>query len=284
MKTLSVLKKDLEFNKGLTSLIETLKTIAVSQYRTLEQRIKSFKEFVVTIESFFDLLSLERIEHPFLDAAGKSQAVVAITSDTGLLGGLNAQVIAAALRELEEIPGKLIVIGECGKAYVRETSIPFVAFGGIIDEERQGQAMQLRDYIITEMMKGAFGYLKVVYPHPVSFTVQRVETVPFLPFTPAYVKEGQRIRYVPDIIMESHPADCVGYLVYLWMGQRFYEIFGWSRLAEFAARFTHLEECTQRLKDMYKKVQLQYFKARHELIDRNMRELFAARSLYASLS
>jgi hypothetical protein len=46
MKTVSVLKKDLEFNNGLFSLIEVLKTIAVSQYRSLEHRLKSYEAFL----------------------------------------------------------------------------------------------------------------------------------------------------------------------------------------------------------------------------------------------
>ena len=72
------------------------------------------------------------------------------------------------------------------------------------------------------------------------------------------------------------------YLLYLYMGQKLYDIFGLSRLAEFAARFMHLEESSQRLKEMDKKVKLEYFRVRHELIDRNMRELFSARLLFVS--
>jgi F0F1-type ATP synthase gamma subunit len=87
---------------------------------------------------------------------------------------------------------------------------------------------------------------------------------------------------VPDIILESRIEDILEYLTYILMGQRLYEIFGLSRLAEFSARFVHLEESNQKLKEVDKKTRLEYFRVRHELIDRNMRELFAARLLYAS--
>ncbi|MCX5666910.1 MAG: hypothetical protein NTY34_01150, partial [Candidatus Omnitrophica bacterium] len=36
-----------------------------------------------------------------------------------------------------------------------------------------------RSYIIEELVKDSIGYLKVVYPKPVSFTMQRAEVVPF---------------------------------------------------------------------------------------------------------
>jgi len=283
MKTIASIKKDLEFNRGLASLIDVLKNIAVSQYHALEQKIKSFSEFLLTIESFFDLIDIRWVDHQFLNPKNKPLGVVAVTSDSGLLGGLNMQVVSRALYELEKTPGKLIVVGERGKGYARESNIPFVSFGGIKDEERYVQAIQLRDYIASRVLDGSFGQLKVVYPHPISFTVQRVETVSLLPFVPSTLAHKPVSKEASvDVILESKLQDIIEYLVTLWIGQKFYEIFGLSRLAEFAARYVHLEESLQKLKDMDNKLRLQYFRVRHELIDRNMRELFSARLLYAS--
>jgi len=281
MRTLSSIKKDLEFNKDLFSLLEVLKTIAVSQYRTLEQKMKVFEKFRLTIESFFGFIDTQKTDHPFLRPKDKRQVVVAITSDSGFLGGLNRQIISTAINELAETSGKLIIIGERGKIYARETNIPFVAFSGIRDEDRHAQAMQLRDYVMTTLKQNAIGGLKVIYPRPVSFTVQHVETITFLPYKPT--AEGvAHTGAAKDIIIESGIDDILEYVVYLWVGQRLYELFGLSRLAEFAARFVHLEESTQKLKEMDAKQRLQYFRVRHELIDRNMRELFSARLLFTS--
>ncbi len=281
MKTLSAVKKDLEFNKGLSTLIEVLKAIAVSQYRILEQRLKTFDVLLNTVEGFFDFIDVPAIKHPFVDPGDRPQAVVAVTSDSGLLGSLNLQVVNAALVELEKIPGKLIVIGERGKTYVRDTGVPFVAFPGILDEERYSQSIQLRDYLFAKAIEGSFGHLKVVYPRPISFTVQKVEVLQFLPFVPS-VHPAPKGSFIPEVILESELGMILEYLVRVWMGQKLYEVFGHSRLAEFAARYVHLEESFQKLKELDTKTRLEYFRIRHELVDRNMRELFAARLLYAS--
>jgi ATP synthase F1 gamma subunit len=283
MKTISVIKKDMEFNRGLSSLIDVLKNIAVSQYRALEQKLKGYEKLTSTIESFFNLVDVSLIRHPFVSGGDKPLAVVAVTSDSGLLGGLNMEVVSTAVSELQEKAGTLIVIGERGKMYAQESGMPFVSFSGIRDEERYGQAMQLRDYCADVVFKGSFGALKVVYPRPISFTVQKVETETFLPFVPPAPEQEQKIIPVDkDVILESNLGDIIEYLVFIWMGQRFYEIFGLSRLAEFAARYVHLEESLQKLKEMDNKLKLQYFRVRHEMIDRNMRELFSARILYAN--
>lgn len=281
MKTLLTIKKDLEFNNNLSSLIEVLKNIAVSQFRALEQKIITYKNFFEVIEIFFEFMDIPSIRHSFLNPENKSQMIIAVTSDTGLLGGLNMQIIATAVRELEGIPGKFIVIGERGKIYARESGIPFVAFGGIKDAERYSQAMQLRDYAINKIIENSIGYLKIVYPIPVSFTVQRVETICLLPYAPVCLQQAKLKETPLDVIFESDINDIVEYLIYLWIGQKIYEVFGLSRLAEFAARFVHLEASLQKLKGVDGKLRLQYFRFRHELIDRNMRELFSARLLYA---
>lgn len=282
MQTLSNIKKDIEFNRGLSSLIEVLKNIAVSQFRTLEKKLKTYERFNLVINDFFGAINLQNIDHPFLQPKHKKQIIVAVTSDGGFLGGLNRQVVLNAVAELERVPGKLIIVGERGKIYAREAGIPFTAFSGINDEERYLQAAQLRDYIMARIAEDPIGYLTVIYPRPISFTVQRVEKASFLPYVPVAGKEAAKPGRTGDMIIESSPENILTYLLYLLIGHRLYEIFGLSRLAEFAARFVHLEESSQRLKEMDGKLRLQYFRVRHELIDRNMRELFSARALFTS--
>jgi ATP synthase F1 gamma subunit len=282
MKVLAEVKKDMEFNKSLHSIIGVLKSIAVSEFHVLEQKIKTFEKYSSTLESFFNLINLEYVRHPFIHPGKKPTGVVAVTSDQGLLGGLNNQVMNAAVNILADNPGKLIVVGERGELFVREYNISSVVFPGIKDEQRYVQAMQLRTYILNEVIAGNLGAIKIIYPKPVSFTVQRVVMLEFLPYQPSGRKDLTPEDFAwLHTIWESYPIDLIDYLIYLLLGQKLYEIFGWSRLAELAARFVHLEESTHKLEDLNKKLRLEYFRIRHELVDRNMRELFAARSLFS---
>ena len=91
---------------------------------------------------------------------------------------------------------------------------------------------------------------------------------------------GRAVRNDLDMILESTKADIVEYVTYLWMGQKLFEIFQFSRLAEHAARVIHLEESSQKVKEIEKKLKLEYFHIHREIIDQQMRELFTARSLY----
>ncbi|OGX18725.1 MAG: hypothetical protein A3K83_03365 [Omnitrophica WOR_2 bacterium RBG_13_44_8b] len=283
MDTIPQIKKDIEFNKGLFSLIEVLKMIAVSQFRALEQSLRTFEKLVDTLESFFELMDVKSVQHAFLNPKGNSRLVIAVTSDVGLLGGLNIKVLNAALNELQKAErSELAVVGERGQVYTRERGIKFTGFHGIIEADRFTQAIEIRDWAIDKILKEGFDSLIISYPRAMSITVQRIETVTLLPYAvPEKYSLHTDVLAHSGLIEESSLEDVVQYLIKLWIAQRLYEIFGLSHLAEFAARFIHLEESAQKLKDKEVVLKRRYFRVRHEIIDRSMRELFAARSLYA---
>jgi ATP synthase F1 gamma subunit len=274
MKLLSQIKKDMEFNQNLTSLIEVLKEIAIFQFHVLEGKIKSYDVVFNTLQNLFAVIPEENIQRPLLDISQRTPGVIAVTSDTGLLGPLNMQVMSLALEEVERSQARLIIIGEKGKLYARERNTPYVAFKGIKDEERLVQAFQLRDYIVNEELNQRLGPIKIFYPFATSIMTQRIQSLQLLPFSST---KAEKKSDISDTVMESSLEDIVRYLIYLFLGHRFFEIFGQSRLAEMAARFTHLEESGHKLEDMEKQLRLQYFRQHHELIDRSMRELYAAR-------
>ncbi|MFH1339468.1 MAG: F0F1 ATP synthase subunit gamma [Candidatus Omnitrophota bacterium] len=280
MKLLSQLKTDLEFNRNLASIIEVLKEIAISQYHVMEKRIKTYDKIFSVLGSLFEILPADSadIKHPLLDLGNRTPGVIAVTSDTGLLGPLNMQVISLAIKEAEGHNAKLIIIGEKGKVYAQEYKVDFVAFPGIKDDARFSQAMQLRDFIVGEELNQKLGPIKIFYPYAASIMAQRVQSLQLLP--PETPSKSARSPLLSETILESSAGDVASYLVYLMLGQKFYEVFGLSRLAELAARFVHLEESGHKLEDLKKQLQLQYFRTRHELIDRNMRELFAARLVF----
>ena len=276
MKTLVSIKKDMEVNNGLALLIETLKTIAISQYYAAQKKLGTFEKFYNSLRFLVEDINIEEVNHHFIKPRVQAQAIIVITSDAGFLGGLNMRVVNTALHEVKEMPTTIITVGSRGVMYIQGTGLPAVSFPGIKDDEKYSQAAQLRDYIYQKVSAGEFGTVKVVYPRSMSLGVQSIAMETFLPFKLANLKQEEPREYV-DSILESSLSDIIEYLVYLWMGMKFYDIFGLSRLAEFSARYFHLEESGEKLKEEDKKVKLQYFRIRHELADRSIRELVAGR-------
>jgi F0F1-type ATP synthase gamma subunit len=98
------------------------------------------------------------------------------------------------------------------------------------------------------------------------------------PFSKAEHFGSQRqSQKTQGLILESAIGDVFEYWTYLFLSQKFYQIFGMARLAELAARFSHLENSKSKVESLNKELKQQYFRQRHEMIDKNIRELFAAR-------
>lgn len=274
------LKKDIQFNNNLCSILGTLKSVSILQFRTLEQRLKVFEPFENSLADFFSSIDLERIKHPFLGSSQGRLAVVAVTSDRGLLGGLNTRVVNGALGILKERGGVLVVVGEQGRSYAQHCKVSFTSYPGILDDSRYAQAYELRDYLFTQLQEGHFEGIQVVFPRALSLVNYRIEVASLLPMA-GLKQEKTETMDMSQFIFESSAVSVLEYLAFVWVGQRIGDIFGMSRLAEMGARFTHLEDATQKIQELNQKLRLQYFKFRHEVIDQSMRELFAARALYA---
>lgn len=280
------IKRNIDFNKGFRSLLEVLKLVAVSEYHNLERKLQTFDRLQGLLGEFFSCVDVEKVDHPFIHPRNAPTAVLAVTSDAGLLGGINMLVVTKAASIAREENGRLLIMGDRGIPYAQEAGMPFTHFPGVSDARRFAQASEMRDYMTQRVLLGEFGGIKVVYPRAHSFTIHRVETEEFIPFsipkgTELERKSADKSEREKEIIYESTPEEVVEYLVHILFAQRLYEIFGFSRVCEQAARFIHLEESCNKIAEMNKKLTLQYFRRRHEVIDANMRELFAARSLYA---
>jgi ATP synthase F1 gamma subunit len=285
MPVISDIRKDIEFYQNFSSLVEVLKAIAVSHFRTLEKKIMTFEEFMRILESFFDMLDMRYIRHPFVQTGDRPLGVVAITSNVGLLGGLNHRVMVASLNYVHQYQGRLIVVGQQGQRVAQGYDISFKSFNGAEDDMEYGLALELRDYIVEEVLNFRIGPVKVIYPIALSISTQRVLELNLLPCTDwtreSHLGSEGDMGDDTDILLESYPRDLAEYLTYLWLVQKFIDILQSSRLAEYAARTIHLEESAQKIKEIDKKLQLKYHRARHEIIDQQMRELYSARSLYA---
>jgi len=284
MGSITQLRQDIQFTQQLGNLLDVLKSIAAQQFQALERALRVNVPFFTAVQTIAGTLDLEHFAHPFTQAEGP-RGVIAVTSDTGFLGGLNQQVIAAAAQEYRRQPGELMVVGRRGLSYVEERGLSARVFPGIQEMGRHALAAEVRAYALDQALEGRVGTLSIVYPRALTFTVQRVEVVRLLPCQEwLHGLEPTQAPHGGPIVLESTRRDLLEYLVWIWMGEKLVEVFGHSRLAELAARSVHLEGSSQELQQRVRKFRMRYFRRRRELIDANMRELFAARSLFGESS
>jgi ATP synthase F1 gamma subunit len=288
---LSELRKEMRFNMELVSLIDTLKNIASSRYHALERDKERFERFMEAFTDFFRVVNLVDVDEPLVRVATDVLGVVIVTSDSGFMGGLNAGVINKAYGlqgDLRADKISFIVVGDKGAGVLSDAGRKFKYFRGIAEETRYEQALELADYIVGEVQARRIGRVVMVYPKPVSFSQQKIETIHVLPCAELFDKGATQAETVKakgldalvagarKAIVESSFSDMVAYLSKTWVASKLYEVFEDSKLAEYGARAIHLEGSHQKLEKTKKKLQHQFFRASHEKIDKGMRESFSA--------
>lgn len=291
MAQISQLRRELRFNAEFLQLIQTLKNIAASQYHMLEREKERFAEFMEEFSGFFRVVNMVDVEDPLVRASSDVVGIVLVTSDSGFMGGLNAGVIEAGVDAQGILPAdrvRRVVIGEKGAAKLTEQGVTFQYFPGINSETRYEQAMEIRDYLVKEVLERRMGRVVLVYPRPISFTQQTIETIRLLPCAdlfdaapaPAQADLRRETGFLAGsrkVVVESSFRDMVEYLASVWVASKLYEVFEDSKLAEFAARAMHLEESVQKLEKDHKRLKHQCFRAAHEMVDKGMRESFSSR-------
>ena len=276
MSSLSEAKKQLQFNREFVGMVGILKGVAASQFQSLMQKRQRFEKFKESFEGFFRLVNFAGVQSPFVFSQSETTGVVLITSDEGFMGGLNAKVIHAAIAAAGPGKKEWFVFGGRGADILRGMQMPHTALPGIDHEKKYEEALRLKAVLIEQVLQKKIGKVLLAYPYPVSLMVQRPEMVSFLPCSELFQKKENALGDKREVLLESSPEKIIQYLVEMWMTYRLCDIFAESKLAEIAARTTHLEQSHDRLTEQGKMLQYRYFRCRREQIDKGIRETFSA--------
>jgi F0F1-type ATP synthase gamma subunit len=267
MRSLQKVKADLDFNTELGDLLDVLKGVALSQYRSFEKRKGRAHDFMEAFYSFFQLIDLGLIDHPFSQMQG-DLGIIIVNSDEGFMGDLNERVINTALKH----PGGKQGVGHLKSLGYSCTILPAIS-------QRYEDAVRLKDYIVRNTLDKIFKRLVMYYPKPFSFTVQRVEVVRILPCMELFDRKSELVQDRKDLILESELKPLIECLVETWMIEKLFQVFEESKLAELSAKTVHLEESYQEVLRQGKELQRQYRRSHHDQINRGMRDVFAARMM-----
>jgi ATP synthase F1 gamma subunit len=272
LSDLQRLKDELELNGDLAELLEVLKGIAVAEFRVLESRRERFEQFTEAFRGFFRMIDLVDANHSFVRKGTGKKAVAVVTSDEGFMGGLNSRLLQAGQAVAAEGEAEMIIFGERALDELKADKAQVKSLPSVNNADLFESAVRLKDVFVQGALAGEYGEAFVVYPQPVSFMVQKIETVRLLPCA----EIGIRPKLGEDVIVESAPEKLVEYLVSAWLDRKLYEILEDSRLAVMAVRTVRLEQSVQTVTESGEKLRFKYFRARREMVDKGMRESFSA--------
>jgi ATP synthase F1 gamma subunit len=279
----SKVKSEVMEVRDLVELIQVLKDIADMRYHAMIAQKVKFNRFNESFTEFFSLVGFSQVQHPLVNNSNPNSVILVISSERGFVGDLNSRVIARAMEEKEKNPqAQFVVVGK--KGVLKFETLGQKMLKTYEDVEERGfyeVAVDIKTYLVKEVVEGRIGRVIVVYPWPKDYTVIKPRAVRLLPCEDLLPKQSQSVQKFRQIIEESDPVDMVGYLADLWLSSKVYEIFFDTNLAAAAAQSQQLDSSLGKMKKEQGVVKLKYRKARRGDIDKSLREVFSARMMVA---
>lgn len=235
--------------------------------------------------------------HAFLMGAGgrkgePSTILIVASSDRGLCGGFNAQVLKKAmefLRSRSEKDIRIVTVGKRAEAAVRRAGYDVLAsFGAISNAPSFEAAMPIGRLAVQEFSSGAVNRIFIAYTDFKSAITQIPIVEQLLPITPeAELTDRPLSTADPDetndpssssVLFEPTPAYVLDHLLPRLIETRIYQALLESSASEQAARMMAMRNATDNASGMIDDLTFTYNQARQANITREISEISAGKA------
>jgi len=256
--------------KSTAKISRAMEMIATLKMRRAQERGLAGRPYSEKIQQVIaDLAALPQPEaplHPLLQRREvKKIAIVHITPDRGLCGGLNANLNRKTGNFILEqnMPVTLITVGRKGRDYMRRYGREIRAeFTALSDRPSLLDTLPISRIIIDDYTSGVIDLVYVVYAQFISTMAQRPFMQQILPVEPAEVPLGQNVDY----IYEPGPGVVLGELLPRFVEMEVYHAILESIASEQSARMVAMRNATENANELIEELTLMYNKARQESI------------------
>ena len=200
--------------------------------------------------------------------------VVAITSNRGLAGAFNTNIIKAskALKQ-ETYTGKqvdFITIGKKGNDIISKDGNVIEFNAAIFDDLNFKASSAIAEMLMEKYQQGAYDKIVLVYNHFKNAATQIVMKEQFLPILPPVKTQ---VTSAADYIFEPTKLEIVEGLIPKSLKTQLFKAIRDSVASEHGARMTAMHKATDNATEMRDALKLQYNKARQAAITNEILEI-----------
>ncbi len=268
MANLKDIRDRIKSIKSIQQVTGAMKMVAAAKMRKAQQRMEQARPYSGRLKDLIkDLIpDVDRNLLPLLDTREKSRyTFVVITSDRGLAGSFNTNVLKKAQREIDEI-GKdnvdLICIGKKSRDHFKRRDYNIIyEYLEFWNELEFNHAIEFGKNIIEQFTSGTSDHVQVVYNEFVSVATQTVISEQLLPLE--YEQEEQKAL---DKLFEPSKEEIVLNMIPRHLNVQVWKYLLESYASEQAARMLAMENATTNANDMIRDLKLKFNKARQTAI------------------
>ncbi|MCO6174938.1 ATP synthase F1 subunit gamma [Flavobacterium sp. NRK F10] len=198
--------------------------------------------------------------------------IVAVTSNRGLCGAFNANVIKEVKNRVNFYQGKqvdVVSIGKKGNDILSKTNRILANYSSVFDDLTFDKVADIAQVLMDKFVAAEYDKIEIVYNNFKNAATQIVKTEQFLPLAP--IAEGEAIA--SDYIFEPSKEEIVSTLIPKSLKTQLYKSVRDSFAAEHGARMTAMHKATDNATALRNQLKLTYNKARQAAITGEILEI-----------
>lgn len=268
--------------KNTQKITRAMEMVAASKMRKAQERMHRAKPYAKKILQVIGHLAIGHSEyrHPFLETrVPKRIGFLVVTTDRGLCGGLNSNLLKTTLRNMKEWRDKNVEV--CLSLVGKKAESFFKRVGGSVlaHTDHLGDAPMLSSLVgvvkvmLDEYLNNKLDALYVCSNEFVNSMRQDPIIQQVLPVVPT---QDEKLKHYWDYIYEPDNAKVIlDQLLTRYIESQVYRAVIENIASEQAARMLAMKNATENAADLMHELELAYHKARQAAITRELTEIVA---------
>ncbi len=274
--------KSVENTKKITKAMEM---VAASKMRKAQERMRAARPYADKIRNITANLSQANPEYrsPYMRAEGSAKAAgfVVVTTDKGLCGGLNTNVLRAItnkMRDLqaENVKVQAVAIGNKGFGFLNRVGVPVVSHATQLGDTPQlekliGPVKVMLDAFIAGQVDSVY----LCYTRFINTMKQEPVVEQLLPLSAARLEQTPAERQAGgwDYIYEPDAATVIDELLTRYIEALVYQAVAENMASEQSARMVAMKSATDNAGNLIGELKLVYNKTRQAAITKELSEI-----------
>ena len=283
------LKRRIRSVQNTRKITKTMELVSTSKLKRAQDRVVGARPYAQALaEVIGELYSPELAERfPLLRQPGRSvrgagvrrSALLLITSNRGLCGAFNSNLIREARRRLEELEAQdthteLHLVGKKGISYFKFTRRNVASQRvDIGDRPTLNHAVELAKPLMDRFAAGDLDAVDIVFAKFNSAVSTPPTTLRILPVTPPTPRDGEGRRKAVNYILQPSAEEILEQLLPLYVQNQVYRALVETAAAEHGARRTAMKNATDAGEDMLTILQRTFNRARQAQITQELAEI-----------
>ena len=278
MASLREIRRKIKSVKSTQQITKAMKMVAAARLRRAQARILSARPFAQKMEELMTDLLVKvgsDHEHPlFKRRDGRRRALFLVTSDRGLCGAFNTNLIRETIKYLTKYGSQnvdLFVVGRKGRDYFRRMGTPLAKdYANVMTALNFAHAELMTADLLAGYERNPWVAVDLLYNEFKSVIQQKMVVKTLLPLTPIETVEA---RAWPDFLYEPVKEELLEFVMMRFLKSQIFRVLLESCAAELGARMAAMDNATRNAKELMNSLTLTMNRTRQASITKEILEV-----------